>query len=150
MYGQAKERHDSTGVLDSDTSLLRVELKAHAHDMCQRNHDKDNRIILCFPPKLLQGLNVCIVNVSPSLRFTVRLYTWETERDEDWVFLLSYRSHMRLAFPPGLEAEAELLPRPTSVSYLKGWGGLLGEEGPQTTASPKALTRCPICQEKRN
>ena len=70
MYMQAKDCHDSIGELESEVPLLRAELRSHAHDLCKRNHDKDNRILLCFPPKAIAGVNVCIINVSPSMRFT--------------------------------------------------------------------------------
>ena len=75
MYLQAKERHDSIGELDSEVPLLSAELRPHAHDLRKRNHDKDNRLLLCFPPKAIHGVNVCIINVSPSMRFTTHNYT---------------------------------------------------------------------------
>ena len=128
--------------------LLRAELRAHSNDMCKRSHDKDNRILLRFPPLAIKNRNVCIINVSPSLRFTTHLYMWELDESDGWIFLISYRNHMRLARPPCSEAETMMVSRPTSVSFFKGWGNLLDEEGSATTVSPKALTRCPLCQEK--
>ena len=57
---------------------------------------------------------------------------------------------MRLAINPSKEAQQNLPNRPTSVSYLKGWGNLLVDEGAPTTVCHKALTRCPICQEQNS
>ena len=114
MYAQAKECHDSIGELSSETSLLKAEMKSHAHDMCKRNHDKDNRIILCFPPRALENHNICIINVSPSLRFTVHIYSWETGNIDNWIFLIAYRSHMRLAISPSCEAKK----RPTLKAHI--------------------------------
>ena len=81
------------------------------------------------------------------MRFTIHIYAWESEEISDWVFLLSYRNHMKLAHPPNAEVKLELLPRPTSVSYFKGRVDLLCEDGQRTLIPTKALTRCPICQE---
>ena len=54
IYEQAKLRYDTIGDLSGDVPLIRAELKAHAHDACKRNHDKDNRLLLCFPLFLLE------------------------------------------------------------------------------------------------
>ena len=55
---------------------------------------------------------------------------------------------MRLAVPLDQSITNDLFDNPTSVSYLKGWGNLLSEEGNQTTIPTKDLPRCPMCQEK--
>ena len=148
MYQNAKECHDSIGELGTEAPLLMAELRSHARDLCKRNHDKDNRILLRFPPKSMNGFNVCIVNGFPSLRYTTRNYTWELDAPDQWNYLLSYKNHMRLPIPPSTEAENELLSKPTSVSFLKGWANLLISEVNQYPVTLKTLSRCPTCQER--
>ena len=120
MYHQAKTCRDPLGELCKETPLIRAELRAHSHDTCKRNHDKDNRILSCSPPTILKGFDVCIINVSPSLRYTIHLYTWGNESHKPWVFLLSYRNHMRLAIPPNIDAQTDYSRGQLRFRFQKG------------------------------
>ena len=147
IYIQAKTCHDAIGDLPGDIPLIRAELHARAHDACKRNHDKDNRLLLCFPPDSPKETNLRMINVAPSLRYSTHLYIHESLTVDKWVFLISYRNHMRMALPPSTEATRAMLSLPVSTSSFKGWESLLSGEGERATISVKALTRCPICQE---
>ena len=147
IYAQAKRCHDTIGDLSGEVPLIRAELKAHAHDACKRNHDKDNRLLLCFPPPSLRRVNLCMINVAPSMRFSAHQYLHSDLKTARWAFLISPRNHMRLALPPGKKAEEIMLSNPVSVSTSKGWGALLIDDTDRATIAAKALNRCPTCQE---
>ena len=147
IYSQAKQCFEALGELEGDVPIIRAELRAHAHDACKRHHDKDNRILLCFPPESIQNFELCMINVAPSLRFTTHLYHREGRRGNPWISPISYRNHMRLAVAPSPEAQDQLLRAPTSVSALLGWESLLSRDRDNATIQVKALTRFPICQE---
>ena len=146
VYLQGKECFDTIGELPASSPLIHAELRAHAHDVCHKNHDKDNRSLLCFPPIELNNINVGIVAVSPSFRYTTHVYL-PNETSQEWVILFSYRNHMRLARPPSDEARSELFLPPTTVSFMLGWATLLAGSRDQVTVETKSLGRCPHCQE---
>ena len=145
VYKQGKLCLEALGELPHLSSLIRVELRAHAHDVCHKNHDKDNRSLLCFPIKELEHKNIGIVAVSPSFRFTTHAYL-SSENSEDWIVLISYRNHMRLAAPPSTEARKKLFLSPATVSFMLGWATLLSGSQDLAMIETKSLERCPHCQ----
>ena len=124
VYLQGKLCLDPLGELPPSSSLIRVELRARAHDVCHKNHDKDNRPLLRFPIKELERKNIGIVEASPSFRFTTHTYL-ANEAADDWVVLIPYRNHMRLAAPPSIEDREDLFLSPTAISFMLGRSTLL-------------------------
>ena len=64
-YPRGKVCFDTIGELNEATPLILAELKSHARDLRRKGRDKDNRILLCFPPRDLMHYHIGALAVSP-------------------------------------------------------------------------------------
>lgn len=94
---------------------------------------------------MLRDVNVCVVRVSPSCRFTTHVIS-ALQKSDAWVCLLAHHQHMRLAIPVDPSSTQELATSPQSVAQPVGWKALLDLRPYETTISVKCLGRCTRCQ----
>ena len=126
--------------------LVILELRSHAHDAMHPHHDRDHRSLICFAPGVLSHINVCVIRVSPSCRFTTHVISALTKSD-DWICLMAHHQHMRLAAPVGKTIIEDLVTSPQSVAQPVGWKSLLEMSPYETTIASKCLGKCPRCQK---
>ena len=145
QYNQALECMKGTLPVGEVDPLVLVELRTHAHDALHPHRDSDRRSLICFAPKALDEVNVCVIRVSPSCRFTTHVIS-AVSRADSWVCLLAHHQHMRLAIPVDKACINDLVSSPQSVAQPVGWKSLM-ELGPlEATIATKCLSRCPHCQ----
>ena len=145
LYNMASRCNKEIGQLLENEPLMIAELRAHAHDALLPNHDRDHRSLICSPPELLTGKDVCVIRVSPSCRFTVHVIR-NPGPVRPWICLLAYNEHMRLLAPESTSDINDLVASPQSVANPVGWKALL-ELGPRdVTIATRCLSRCPHCQ----
>ena len=144
QYLQVQQCLQELGPRSDTEPLVIAELRAHAHDLSHAHHDRDHRSIICFPPDELDMLNLGIIRVRPSGRYTVHHIESKYESGR-WAYLFSYRGHMRLAIPVGTVDSELVRKRPNSVSRPVGWGYLTQLGGSEVSINTKLLQRCPHC-----
>ena len=120
QYQQVMDCLPVLGPVQESEPLALAELRAHAHDLGRAHHDRGHRSIVCFPPEELSQLNLAIIRVIPSGRYTVH-HIESRMRSNRWAYLLSYRGHMRMAVPVGKIDSQFVRTRPNSVSRPVGW-----------------------------
>ena len=121
QYQQALRCLPQVGSAKDNEPLILAELLPHAHDLMRAHHDRDHRSIICFPPEELAGLNLAIIRVMPSGRYTVHHIESNLNTDR-WAYLVSYRGHMRLVLPVS-SADANFVKgSPNTVSRQVGCG----------------------------
>ena len=142
---QATQCKGELGDPTNNDPLVVAELRSHVHDVCTVGHDRDRRVLLCFPLSCMDSTNVCIIRVTPSCRYTVHLIN-STHSSISWIYLVSYQEHMRMIQCNEGAGGRELRNSPKTATNPTGWGNLLNFCTTRVTIDQRNLSRCPHCQ----
>ena len=146
QFEQAKECGLELGEPTPNDPLIVAELRSHVHDVMNPHHDRDHKTLLCFPVKLMEKRNICLIRVTPSCLFSAHVTKARSESKE-WSFLVSFQGHMRLTFPPSYLIGMAVSGSPRTLSQPTGWRNLMQFESSKCVGiDVKALGKCPNCQ----